>query len=51
VPSYILSGLPAGSGGTTVNHQIDLAFSATGLDAWASPLTGEIEFSVPTTYQ
>jgi uncharacterized protein (TIGR03437 family) len=51
VPSYILSGMPGGSGATTLNHQIDLAFSATGLDAGATPLTGEIEFSMPSTYQ
>jgi len=49
VPSYILLGMPAGSGSTMVNHQVDLTFSATGLDTTA--LTGEIEFSVPTTYK
>jgi uncharacterized protein (TIGR03437 family) len=53
VPDYILLGMPAGSGGTTVNNQIDLTFSATGLDpaAGATPLTGQIEFSMPSTYQ
>ncbi len=52
VPSYILLGLPAGSGGTTVNHQVDLTFSATGLDAGgATPLTGQIEYSMPSTYK
>jgi hypothetical protein len=49
VPSYILLGMPAGSGSTMVNQQVDLTFSATGLDTTA--LTGEIEFSVPTTYK
>jgi hypothetical protein len=33
VPSYILLGSPTGSGGTTVNHQVDLTFLPTGLDA------------------
>ncbi len=51
VPSYILLGLPAVSGATTVNHQVDLTFSATGLDTGATGLTGEIEFSMPTTYK
>ena len=50
VPSYILLGLSAGSGATTVNHQVELAFSATGLDI-GTALTGEIEFSVTTTYK
>jgi len=49
VPSYILLGLPAGSGGMTVNHQVDLTFSATGLDTGATGLTGEIEYSMPLT--
>jgi hypothetical protein len=51
VPSYILLGMPAGSGSTTVNQQVDLTFSATGLGPATSVLTGEIEFSMPTTYK
>jgi hypothetical protein len=49
VPSYILLGMPAGSGSTTVNHQINLTFSAAGLDT--SGVVGEIEFSVPSIYK
>ena len=50
VPSYILLGMPAGSGGASIQqHDVDSTFSATGLDTTA--LTGEIEFSVPTTYK
>ena len=41
---------PAGSGSLTVNHQVDLTFSATGLDT-INALTGEIEFSVTSTYK
>jgi hypothetical protein len=51
VPSYILLGFPAGSGGTTVNQQVELTFSATGLSPAAALLTGQIEFSVTTTYK
>jgi uncharacterized protein (TIGR03437 family) len=51
VPSYILLGFPAGSGGTTVNQQVELTFSATGLSPAAALLTGQIEFSMPTTYK
>jgi hypothetical protein len=51
VPSYILLGFPAGSGAMTVNHQVALTFSATGLSIGAAALTGEIEFSVTTTYK
>jgi hypothetical protein len=50
VPSYILLGLPAGSGGTSIQqHDTDSTFSATGLDLGG--VTGEIEFSVPTAYK
>jgi hypothetical protein len=49
VPGYILLGMPAGSGATTVNQQVDLTFSATGLDTGATALTAEIEFSTPST--
>jgi hypothetical protein len=51
VPSYILLGLPAGSGAMTVDLQVPLTFSATGLSPAAAALTGEIEFSVTTTYK
>jgi uncharacterized protein (TIGR03437 family) len=53
VPAYIFLGIPAGKGGMTVNNQIDLTCSATGLDpaAGATALTGQIEFSMPSTYQ
>jgi hypothetical protein len=48
VPSYILLGLPAGSGGVSIQqHDTDAGFSATGLDD--AGVTAVIEFSVPTT--
>lgn len=48
VPSYILLGLPAGSGGVSIQqHDADGGFSATGLDL--GELTAEIEFSVAAT--
>jgi len=50
VPSYILLGLPAGSGGTSVQQQDTVStFAATGLDI--AGVTAAIEFSVPTTYK
>jgi uncharacterized protein (TIGR03437 family) len=50
VPAYILLGLPAGSGGTSVQQQDTVStFSATGLDI--AGVTGAIEFSVTTTYK
>jgi uncharacterized protein (TIGR03437 family) len=49
VPSYIFLGLPAGSGGTSVESQILSSFSATGLDT--TNVTGAINYSMPTTYQ
>ncbi len=50
VPSYILLGLPAGSGGDSIQqHDTDASFSATGLDLGG--VTAVIEFSVTTTYK
>lgn len=50
VPSYILLGMPAGSGGTSIQqHDTDASFTATGLDMGG--LTAVIEFSVPTTFK
>jgi uncharacterized protein (TIGR03437 family) len=50
VPSYILLGFPAGSGGTVVNNTFGSTFSATGLDAATSELNGQIQYSMPSTY-
>jgi uncharacterized protein (TIGR03437 family) len=48
VPSYILLGLPAGSGGASIQqHDTDSSFSATGLDLGG--VTAVIEFSVAAT--
>ncbi|HTB12439.1 MAG TPA: hypothetical protein VK752_12740 [Bryobacteraceae bacterium] len=45
VPSYILLGMPAGSGGASIQqHDTDSSFSATGLDE--TGVTAVIEFSV-----
>jgi uncharacterized protein (TIGR03437 family) len=50
VPSYILLGMPAGSGGTSIQqHDADSTFSATGLDI--AGVSGVIEFSTTTTYK
>jgi len=50
VPSYILMGLPAGNGGTSIQQQDTVStFSATGLDT--AGVTGVVEFSVTTTYK
>jgi len=49
VPSYILSALPAGSGGTNIQNQVQTPFSASGLDI-ASAI-GDIAFSVPSSYK
>jgi len=47
VPSYILQGLPAGSGGVNVQNDVFSTFSASGLD---SPSTGgTISFSQAAT--
>ncbi len=48
VPSYILLGLPAGSGGVSIQqHDADGSFTATGLDLGG--VTAAIEFSVSAT--
>ena len=48
VPSYILLGLPAGSGGASIQqHDTDSTFSATGLDIGG--VTAVIEYSVAAT--
>jgi uncharacterized protein (TIGR03437 family) len=48
VPSYILLGLPAGSGGASIQqHDTDAGFSATGLDD--AGVSAVIEFSVAGT--
>jgi hypothetical protein len=48
VPSYILLGLPAGSGGASIQqHDTDSSFSATGLDFGG--VTAVIEYSVAAT--
>lgn len=50
VPSYILLGLPAGSGGVSIQqHDTDSTFSATGLDDGA--VTASISFSTAVTYK
>ena len=49
VPSYILLGLPAGSGTTAVQNSTNVTtFSATGLDFGGA--LGNVQFSVNTTY-
>jgi len=50
VPSYILQGLPAGTGGTSIQqHDTDTSFSALGLDGGG--VSSVIEYSVTTTYK
>jgi uncharacterized protein (TIGR03437 family) len=50
VPSYILQGLPAGTGGTAIQqHDTDTSFSANGLDGGG--VSSVIEYSLPTTYK
>lgn len=49
VPSYILLGLPAGSGGVTVQNDLSMPFSASGLDQ--AQADGTISYNVPSTYQ
>jgi hypothetical protein len=49
VPSYILLGLPAGSGTTAVQNSTNVTtFSATGLDFGGA--LGNVQFSVNTNY-
>jgi uncharacterized protein (TIGR03437 family) len=48
VPSYILLGMPAGTGGVSIQqHDTDASFSATGLDDGG--ISAVIEFSVAST--
>jgi hypothetical protein len=49
VPSYILSALPAGSGGTAVQNDVYSSLPASGLDIGTTQ--GDISFSVTSTYQ
>jgi hypothetical protein len=50
VPSYILLGMPAGSGGISIQqHDTDSSFSATGLDLGG--VTADIEFSAAATFK
>ncbi|HEY4359872.1 MAG TPA: hypothetical protein VGN17_02835 [Bryobacteraceae bacterium] len=49
VPSYILLGLPAGSGGVNVQNAISIPFSASGLDQATAQAT--ISYGVSSTYQ
>ena len=49
VPSYILSALPAGSGGTGLQNDIYSSLSATGIDIGQA--IGSVSFSVASTYK
>jgi hypothetical protein len=49
VPSYILSALPAGSGGTALQNDIYSSLSATGLDIGQA--LGTVSFSVASAYK
>jgi len=49
VPSYILSALPVGSGGTAVQNDIYSSLSATGLDIGQA--IGTVSFSVASAYK
>jgi uncharacterized protein (TIGR03437 family) len=49
VPSYILLGLPAGSGGASIQNSVNSTFSATGLDN--TSVSGGISYSVTSTYK
>jgi len=49
VPSYILSALPAGSGGMAIQNDFNAKFSAKGLDI--STAGGEIGFSALSTFK
>jgi uncharacterized protein (TIGR03437 family) len=48
VPSYILLGRPAGSGGASIQNSVNSTFSATGLDT--TSVSGGISYSVTSTY-
>jgi hypothetical protein len=49
VPSYILLGLPGGSGGVNMQNDIFSTLSATGLDT--SSAGGTISYNVPATFR
>ncbi|MGB6943170.1 MAG: hypothetical protein WBE37_12285 [Bryobacteraceae bacterium] len=49
VPSYILSALPPGSGGTAIQNDIYAQFSASGLDITSAD--GEVSFRNNSTYK
>ena len=49
VPSYILLGLPAGSGGVNVQNDVFSTFSASGLDTTSAG--GTISDNVPSTFR
>ena len=49
VPSYILSALPPGSGGLTIQNDIYAKFSASGLDLTSAE--GEVSFNSISTYK
>jgi uncharacterized protein (TIGR03437 family) len=49
VPSYILSALPAGSGGTALQNDIYSSLSATGIDIGQA--LGTVSFSVASAYK
>jgi hypothetical protein len=49
VPSYILLGLPAGSGGTNIQNDVFSTFTATGLDNTSA--VGAVSRNVATTFR
>jgi len=49
VPSYILQGLPAASGGVNVQNDVFSTFSASGLDSTSAG--GTISFSQAATFK
>lgn len=49
LPFYILLGIPAGSGGTVIQHQVVSTFSAAGVGT--AGVTAVIEYTVPSTYR
>jgi hypothetical protein len=49
VPSYILSALPAGGGGTSLQNDIYSSLSATGLDIGSA--IASVSFSAASTYK
>jgi hypothetical protein len=49
VPSYILSAMPPGKGGTTVQHDLYLPLVATGIDVGLT--LGNVSFSANSTYK